>query len=745
MRCVLLAFLALAVSALPSVGYGRSDARTVASTYDNLNRLLRVYDNEDRGQDYHYDTNGNRVSLWEPNAGWVGTTYDALNRPKWIWNHAPGGNLSQYDYEVAYDQYNNVALQTETYPYGQIGNRTLTLGYDADNQLTSEQIVAGNTTTLTTYAYNAAHDRTNKLVTQTAGGNTTVLGNYTYMYGGPNLLGGISLQVPTGSAVYGVQFLYDGADNLIYAMDSSLGNPATGVGYVRMGSNSYAYDYENRLVGQGREDDRATTITHDPDIYRNEYAYDYRGRRVLNYQEADIAGTSRNFIRSTTLISEMFSGGVPIRDYTVNGNDTTYSWGNLAAWTPANTTLPPSVEYIRGSDMGGGVGGVIFSLHNDAPSLYHYDSRGDVIAQTDWNGNLTYQAGYLAFGQHNPVGNLNGSQPMFPGAWGAEEWTGANATTDNLRDNTKEENDLGLVNQGQRYTNLQTDMFLTRDPLGFADGTNPQIYVHQNPYGHFDPEGLSDSWPWQNTFWGWVTSPVHVVYDAVAVPVEEFNKLNENGNTQIQRGQDMQDKTAEQQLAAMTPRVQTVKDSLVPAATALTSVPGTSFTGPVSGPTTAATLASSVRPLEAGIAANVINKLAAVAEKTGITEATARGIYQEGQAILKSDAFATLQQAYKDGKYAEVVINGRKISYEPGIPTGIGYNAVTDTPNKGFTLGADAFSSQKNLTQTVFHEVTRLKTSEALQAGEVSGEAAKQETAQADAVAKELTNVATGN
>jgi RHS repeat-associated protein len=140
--------------------------------------------------------------------------------------------------------------------------------------------------------------------------------------------------------------------------------------------------------------------------------------------------------------------------------------------------------------MGGGVGGVIFSLHNDAPSLYHYDSRGDVIAQTDWNGNLTYQAGYLAFGQHNPVGNLNGSQPLFPGAWGAEEWTGTNATTDNLRDNTKEENDLGLVNQGQRYTNLQTDMFLTRDPLGFADGTNPQIYVHQNPYGHFDPEGL---------------------------------------------------------------------------------------------------------------------------------------------------------------------------------------------------------------------------------------------------------------
>ncbi|HTB63774.1 MAG TPA: RHS repeat-associated core domain-containing protein, partial [Opitutales bacterium] len=220
------------------------------------------------------------------------------------------------------------------------------------------------------------------------------------------------------------------------------------------------------------------------------YVYDYRGRRVLNYQAAQIAATGQNGTSSATLTSEMFSGGVPVRDYAPSGNYTTYTPGNLSAWSPANTTLAPSVEFIRGSDQGGGVGGVIFSLHNDAPSLYHYDSRGDVIAQTDWNGNLTYQAGYLAFGQHNASGNMNGSLPMFPAAYGAEEWTGTNATTDNLRDNTKEENDLGLVNQGQRYTNLQTDMFLTRDPTGFADGTNPYIYVHQNPYGHFDPEGL---------------------------------------------------------------------------------------------------------------------------------------------------------------------------------------------------------------------------------------------------------------
>lgn len=44
------------------------------------------------------------------------------------------------------------------------------------------------------------------------------------------------------------------------------------------------------------------------------------------------------------------------------------------------------------------------------------------------------------------------------------------------------------------YTDLDTGMrvFLTRDPSGFVDGPNLYTYVKQNPWTHFDPEGLNE-------------------------------------------------------------------------------------------------------------------------------------------------------------------------------------------------------------------------------------------------------------
>ena len=40
------------------------------------------------------------------------------------------------------------------------------------------------------------------------------------------------------------------------------------------------------------------------------------------------------------------------------------------------------------------------------------------------------------------------------------------------------------------YRDLETGVFLTRDPAGFVDGPNVYTYVSQNPWTKFDPEGL---------------------------------------------------------------------------------------------------------------------------------------------------------------------------------------------------------------------------------------------------------------
>ncbi len=80
-------------------------------------------------------------------------------------------------------------------------------------------------------------------------------------------------------------------------------------------------------------------------------------------------------------------------------------------------------------------------------------------------------------------------------AWGAQEWTAAGAQTDRYRTNTKEEDPLGWINDGQRIRLPGLGRFLTPDPLGFADGPNPYVYVHQNPWTKFDPLGLTDEPP----------------------------------------------------------------------------------------------------------------------------------------------------------------------------------------------------------------------------------------------------------
>ncbi len=43
-----------------------------------------------------------------------------------------------------------------------------------------------------------------------------------------------------------------------------------------------------------------------------------------------------------------------------------------------------------------------------------------------------------------------------------------------------------------RYRDLETGVWLTRDPAGFVDGPNLYAYVRQNPWSKFDPDGLND-------------------------------------------------------------------------------------------------------------------------------------------------------------------------------------------------------------------------------------------------------------
>ena len=140
------------------------------------------------------------------------------------------------------------------------------------------------------------------------------------------------------------------------------------------------------------------------------------------------------------------------------------------------TANSPTVEYTRGPDMGGGVGGLLYSSRSEGilPSsttlkCAQSNGRGDIVAQSDQNAVLTWTASYEAYGKRTRE-------------------AGSNA--DKQRANSKDEDPTGLLNEGFRYRDLETGVWLSRDPAGFVDGPNLYAYVKQNPWTAWDPDGL---------------------------------------------------------------------------------------------------------------------------------------------------------------------------------------------------------------------------------------------------------------
>ena len=421
----------------PNFGSSIAD---VAYVYDALNRVT-AETSADTTHHYTYDLVGNCLSIVH---GGTNTTlinvYDALNRLSilhengrtTVYAHDLNGNIVRKtlpngdEQVICYDALNRAqtvqsknggdVLENYAEIYDPVGDLVQTVE--------TYQDISRNRTISNTY------DGANRLLQEAQRG--AVIQTTTYGYDAAN--NRISQTVGSAVTTYTVNSLnqltaLSGAETASYGYDLN-GNRST----ATQGSQTdvYGYDYENRLVALGKN------TSGGGGTYA--YAYDYRTRRVLRTEGS-----------SATHVS--FSGGTSACEF-------------------ITTAGMPDVEFIRGSDWGGGVGGILYSLRGGGATFNHYNNRGDVVAKTDASGNLTYQAEYSAFG----------ARPL-------ENGTDA----DRQRANTKEEDPTGLLNEGFRYRDLATGTFIARDPAGFVDGPNLYAYVADNPWTHFDPEGLSDA------------------------------------------------------------------------------------------------------------------------------------------------------------------------------------------------------------------------------------------------------------
>jgi len=275
--------------------------------------------------------------------------------------------------------------------------------YDlADNRVskTAEITAPGEPVKLTEYGYDLADNRTTKTVS--SGGTVESLGFYEYNEA--NQLTGWWEQEPSDAYIRGASLSYDDRGNRVGQTLTIAGeSPAT---------TAYQWDFQN-CPPAPRDDlrERFVSLRHPfsacarghcivgvtlPDA--SQHAYAYRTRRIGRDEDGTATAVS-------------WSGGVSLAEYGV-----TSLQGAVA------DPLAPEVEhrrgigggvdeppgspggsepragggdqYRRGPDMGGGIGGLLHTLRDGVPKYNLSNGRGDIVAQSDQLGALTWTASY---------------------------------------------------------------------------------------------------------------------------------------------------------------------------------------------------------------------------------------------------------------------------------------------------------------------------------------------------------------
>ena len=270
-------------------------------------------------------------------------THDALNRTSTIKTVDSASNI-MLACTHTWDLASNLEKIDETYPGGSLPARTVENTYDRTHRLTKEKETKSGATVTTTFDYDKNNNRTAKTLAGAASGNGTT----SYLIGtGGNGAAANQILSFTRPDTTTVTFTHDDNGNRLTRTEG--GN-----------TDDYEYDYDNRLVDLDYQ-----TGSSGAGAYH--YRYDHRTRRVLRSEP----GTATEIT---------FNGGTSAAEYD-NG-----------------TANPPTVEYIRGSGMGGGIGGILYTARSGTYSHNHHSARGDVTAKSDATGALTYEAAYEAFG-----------------------------------------------------------------------------------------------------------------------------------------------------------------------------------------------------------------------------------------------------------------------------------------------------------------------------------------------------------
>jgi RHS repeat-associated protein len=385
------------------------DGTFVTNQYNAKGWLTNVADGATGGSivNYQYDLAGNRTYRGLGNGTYSQYQYDAAGRLTSLVNYKPGGTvLSSYAY--GYDNAGNRKWMKRSSTKGDVYT------YDADDQITS-----------------VIYDATTPDGTPSAGTNQTryvidEAGNWTsrvQIY--PTL-------ATTNTAAYQVSRLnqYTNIGGITQFYDTN-GN------FWSDGTNTYYYDYENRLNKSLMFGTTGLTYTN---------VYDAFGRWVAR--------------KRGTLWTFYYYAG----------------WQLIEERDRNNVQM---AKYVYGA----GLDEPVRAYKGTAYYYYHTDGLGSITEVTDVSGNLVEQYNYDIYGKptiRDNAGNVLAAS-TFTNRW---LFTGRDWDADQL-----------IYNYRFRWYSPILGRFLQTDPIGVNGGINVYQFVGNDPINSFDSFGLREDMP----------------------------------------------------------------------------------------------------------------------------------------------------------------------------------------------------------------------------------------------------------
>jgi len=382
-----------------------SDPRSLTTSY-TVNGLgnLTLQQSPDTGSTAStYDPAGNLLTQTDAKGQVTTYTYDALNRVTLITFH--DGSRQTYAYDLGPNGLGRLSSITEISPANQTTS-VITYAYDAHGRVVGETRTLGAQAYVTAYQYDAA----GRLQSLTYPSGRSV----SYAFDALGRISAVSTATPSDAPKVVVQAVsyhpFGGVTGFTFGNGQVYSRSVDQDGRIAsytLGAETYAlaFDAASRITGISQLGNPANAKTYGYDVLDRltaavlpntvfGYSYDAVGNRLTK----SVGGTTEQYAYSTTSnrIASVTPAAGTFRAFTFDANGSTISDGpNTYAYDARGRMVQSVSGFGTTAYQVNALGQRVRKTNSATDTIFHYDTRGRLIAESDLGGNSRREYIYL--------------------------------------------------------------------------------------------------------------------------------------------------------------------------------------------------------------------------------------------------------------------------------------------------------------------------------------------------------------